>query len=179
VSLDPLRHLVSKLQPQLTVAHHAAALAETRRPGQEVAAVAPMPQPAVARLEPVLAVEAFQEPELAATILSPPPSPRVAEITAPAPPTEELCEITLWRGYTKTRFYARLDVAARDEDEGSAVGESPPFRYSGNGTLEQTEAAEAAYRALIEELVGQGWEPCESAGPWYAARFSRPLVALG
>jgi hypothetical protein len=94
-----------------------------------------------------------------------------------APPTEELCEITVWRGYTRSRFYARLDVAARLDEEGCAVADSTPFRFTGNGTLEQTEAAEAAHRALIEELVAHGWEPCDSGGPWYAARFSRPLVA--
>ena len=170
VSFDSLRH---------TIEQRAAAVVESRRPTEGAAAVVRMPQPAVARLEPVATVEARPEPEFAAAILSPPPPSTVAEITAPAPPTDELCEIALWRGYTKTRFYARLDVSARAEDEGSAVAESPAFRFSGNGTPAQTEAAEDAHRALVDELMTRGWEPCESTGPWYADRFSRPLVAPG
>ena len=185
VSFDPLRHVVSKLQPPLSLAnarssieHRAAALVETRPPRQEVAAVATMPQPAVARLEPVATVDVFREPEFAPLILSTPPSPETEEAeAAPAPPTEELCEIALWRGYTKSRFYARLDVAARYDEEGGAIAESAQFRFTGNGTLEQTETAEAAHRALVEELMARGWEPCDPRGPWYAARFSRALVA--
>lgn len=137
---------------------------------------APVPLPAVASLEPVARLEALPEPEAVPLILSIPPSPE-AEEAAPAPPTEELCEITVWRGYTRSRFYARLDVAARLDEEGCAVAESTPFRFTGNGTLEQSEAAEAAHRTLIEELVAHGWELCDSGGPWYAARFSRALVA--
>ncbi len=140
---------------------------------------APVPLPAVASLEPVASLEALPEPELAPLILSTPPSPKIEEAKfAPAPPTEEICEVAVWRGYRRSRFYARLEVAAQFDEEGCAVGESTPFRFSGNGTLEQTEAAEAAYRALVEELMAQGWEPCDSRGPWYAARFSRALVAL-
>ena len=172
-----LRRVESRLHRQaLAPANDKAVPLEICEPAPEVI-VAPVPQPAVARLEPIATVEAFPEPEFAATILSPAPSPKVAERAEPALPTEEICEIAVWRGYRKSCFYARLDVAARGEDEGSAVAESTPFRYSGNGTLEQTEAAEAAHRTLVEELMTQGWEPCESAGSWYAARFSRPLVA--
>jgi hypothetical protein len=199
-NFDSLRRRAAGLRPQLNV--YAGRLSPHVARGaiqhHQVTGAQPVPEPVVARLEAVAVADALFEPELAAAILSPAPSPRVDERTtvpalserplmdvsplpqpAPpaAPPTEELCEIAVWRGYTKSRFYARLDVAACFDQEGCAVGESTPFRFSGNGTLEQTEAAEAAHRALIEELVAQGWEPLDSRGPWYAARFSRALTA--
>lgn len=198
VNFDPLRRLAAGLPPQLNIAHALIPhVARGDSQHQDVTAAQPVPEPVVARLEAVAVAEALLEPEFAAAILSPAPSPRFDERTVPAlserppmdvsplpqtappaaPPTEELCEIALWRGYTRSRFYARLDVAARLDAEGCAVGESTPFRFSGNGTLEQTEAAEAAHRALVEQLMAQGWKPCDSRGPWYAARFIRTLVA--
>lgn len=102
------------------------------------------------------------------------PTPRAEAKLAPS--TEELCEIAIWRGYTRSRFYARLDVTPRHEQVGHAVAESPPFRFSGNGTPERTEAAEVALRTLVEALLARGWAPFEVRGLWYAARFSRPLV---
>jgi hypothetical protein len=91
----------------------------------------------------------------------------------PAPePTEELCEILVWRGYAKARFYARLDV---DDTDDFAVAESPTFRFHGNGTPEDTRAARDAHRALVEKLLAKGWEQDDASGPWYAARFRRPL----
>jgi hypothetical protein len=93
-------------------------------------------------------------------------------------PTEELCEILVWRGYAKARFYARLDLPQfdpEDVDGQFAVAESSSFRFNGNGTPEPTEAAKAAHQALVEKLVAKGWEQEPTHGPWYAARFSRPL----
>jgi hypothetical protein len=28
---------------------------------------------------------------------------------------------------------------------------------------------------LVEKLRAKGWEPDEASGPWFAARFRRPL----
>jgi hypothetical protein len=90
--------------------------------------------------------------------------------------TEDICEILVWRGYTKTRFYARLDLPYVDAAEGEfAVAESPSFRFRGNGTPDPSEAAKAAHQALVDKLFAKGWERVESDGPWYAARFRRPL----
>jgi hypothetical protein len=183
--LEVARERVAELLPDVSAAHAqrlipqgALGRVEARLHHRAIAeiAAAPVPLPAVASLEPVARLEALPEPEAAPLIPPTPPSPE-EEPAAPAPPTEELCEIRVWRGYTRSRFYARLEVAARHDAEGCAVAESTPFRFTGNGTLEQTEAAEAAHRALIEELVALGWEPLDSRGPWYAARLGRALVA--
>ena len=113
-------------------------------------------------------------------VAEPPVAPRVEAPPAPPPvvpavvaePTEEVCEILVWRGYAKARFYARLEL---DETDEFAVAESPSFRFHGNGTPENTEAARAAHRTLVEKLRAKGWEQEETTGPWYAARFRRPL----
>jgi hypothetical protein len=114
------------------------------------------------------------EPEVEAPtdVIEPEPAPVVPDAITEPEPTEEMCEILVWRGYTKARFYARLDV---DETDEFAVAESPSFRFHGNGTPDDTEAARAAHRALVEKLRAKGWEPDEASGPWYAARFRRPL----
>jgi hypothetical protein len=89
--------------------------------------------------------------------------------------TEETCEIAIWKGYAKARFYARVDEPGLDEE--FAVAESPTFRFRGNGIPERTDAAEAAHATLIEKLVAKGWEPTGSAEPWYAEGFRRPIPA--
>lgn len=114
----------------------------------------------------------------------PPPPPPAPEPEAVAPaeaepvaaPTEELCEILVWRGYSKARFYARLDIE-HDGDE-FAVAESPTFRFRGNGTPDGTTAAKEAHEALVAKLVAKGWEPEGTSGPWYAVRFRRPLPSV-
>jgi hypothetical protein len=93
---------------------------------------------------------------------------------ASAEATEEYCEIALWRGYTKSRFFARLEIF-EDEDD-IAVAESPSFRSAGNGVPDRTEAAEAAHSALIRRLLEDGWLLEDVAEPWYASRLWRPLA---
>jgi hypothetical protein len=90
--------------------------------------------------------------------------------------TEEICEIAVWRGYAKSRFYGRLDASDLPETTDLAVAESHPFRFRGNGEPDRTEAAEAAYEALVEKLVADGWELDSSGDAWYASRFRRPLT---
>jgi hypothetical protein len=87
-------------------------------------------------------------------------------------PTEEFCQIRVWRGYAKARFYASLDLGGEEE---FAVAESRSFRFRGNGTPDDTEAAHEAHQALVRKLVAKGWEPEGSGGSWYSTRFRRPL----
>jgi hypothetical protein len=113
-------------------------------------------------------------------VAPPPPPPPAAPEPEPASvvePTEEFCEILVWRGYAKARFYARLDI--EHEGEEFAVAESPTFRFRGNGTPDDTSAAHEAHEALVSRLIDKGWEPEEATGPWYALRFRRPLPSSG
>jgi hypothetical protein len=89
--------------------------------------------------------------------------------------TEETCEIAIWRGYAKARFYARL-AAESEGDLELAFAESPPFRFRGNGVPDRTGAADEAYQALVDRLLAKGWELDESGDSWYAGRFRRPLT---
>jgi hypothetical protein len=148
-----------------------AAAATVALPAPPRVSPAPQPRPApepVVEPQPEAAVVAA--PPVAARVAEPPPPPVEQEVVAE--PTEELCEIFVWRGYAKARFYARLDL---DETDEFAVAESPSFRFHGNGTPDNTEAARAAHQALVEKLRAKGWEQEETTGPWYAARFRRPL----
>jgi hypothetical protein len=90
--------------------------------------------------------------------------------------TEEICEIAVWRGYAKSRFYGRLDTPVLPGETELAVAESPPFRFRGNGQPDRTEAAQAAHDALVEKLVADGWELDDPGDAWYASRFRRPLT---
>lgn len=137
-------------------------------------AEAPIPGPEAPVFEPdVLLPPTQRAEEIAAEPVTEqpaePPPPREPEIL------DEYCEIDVWRGYAKSRFYARLDVP--DEDEEFAIAESPLFRFRGNGAPERRDQIDAAHRALIESLLRAGWEPMDSAGPWYSTRFRRALSA--
>ncbi len=90
-------------------------------------------------------------------------------------PTEEFCQISIWRGYAKSRFFARLEIGDNRYHE-VAVAESPTFRPKGNGTPERTAAAEAAHAALLGFLLAEGWEVEGKADPWYADRLRRSVA---
>jgi len=145
-------------------------------PGVVAAAAVALPAPPLAPPRPARPVPPPPEPELETPtdVIEPEPEPEPAAVVPDAipEPTEEMCEILVWRGYTKARFYARLDV---DESDEFAVAESPVFRFHGNGSPDDTEAARAAHRVLVEKLRAKGWEQDEASGPWFAARFRRPL----
>jgi hypothetical protein len=105
-----------------------------------------------------------------------PATVRPAENEALDIATDEFCEIAVWHGYAKSRFYARLDVPVSPDEAAFAVAESHPFRFRGNGIPDRTEASEAAYDALVKKLVAKGWEFDASGDGWYASRFRRPLT---
>ena len=154
-------------------------VAERVGPPLPLPAVAPAPPrevpPAPARSAPASVAEPTPQPEVQAEKPIADAVQHEHEVvdTEEVPEaTEEICEIMVWRGYAKARFYARLDL---DETDEFAVAESPSFRFQGNGTPADTEAARAAHRALVEKLRGKGWEKEDISGPWYAARFRRPL----
>jgi hypothetical protein len=81
------------------------------------------------------------------------------------------CEIALWHGYLKSRFYARL---IRPDGTELAAAESGPFRNAGEEHPEPTEEARAALDKLLDELMESGWE-LDGTGPdWYSRRLWRP-----
>lgn len=84
---------------------------------------------------------------------------------------EEFCQISVWRGYAKARFYARFDVDSGEEE--FAVAESRPFRLHGGRIPEGRGTVAQAHTELIEALMEEGWEPVDHGGPWYASRFRR------
>jgi hypothetical protein len=91
----------------------------------------------------------------------------------PAPVETQLtCEISFWRGYRKSAFFARTHV----DGETVAVAESPLFRARGNGLPDESGEALAAYEALREKLERQGWEPSGSRGTWFGQVFRRDLT---
>ena len=89
-------------------------------------------------------------------------------------PVEEICEIGIWRGYVKSRFYAGL-IGREGEGIEFALAESLPVRLRGNGTPERTGEAAAAHEALVNYLIESGWEvePSRNGEGWYALRFRR------
>jgi Domain of unknown function (DUF4115) len=76
----------------------------------------------------------------------------------------ETCQIVFWRGYVKCAFYA--------VPEGGEPVASPLFR-SRERSPAQSGAALEAYRALLERLADQGWEPAAQGRAWYALTFQR------
>ena len=144
---------------------------------------APARRPPSRPAPPPPAREATAEEPLPVAPPPPPPAPEPAAVAPAAAepvaaPTEEFCEILVWRGYAKARFYARLDIESHEGDE-FAVAESPTFRFRGNGTPDDTDAAHEAHEALVNRLIDKGWEPEDTTGPWYAVRFRRPLPSGG
>ena len=91
-----------------------------------------------------------------------------------ARPVEEICEIGIWRGYVKSRFYAGL-IGRGGEGIEFALAESLPVRLRGNGTPERTGATAEAHQALVNYLIESGWEvePSRNGESWYALRFRR------
>lgn len=84
-----------------------------------------------------------------------------------AEPSEETCEIALWRGWRQASFYARMVVAGGEV----AVAQSPTFRPTGKDELEESNPALAAHRQLCEELLRRGWTRAGRGAAWYADVF--------
>ncbi len=94
----------------------------------------------------------------------------VQETDSSRDPAVVTCEIALWNGYLKSRFYARL---IRPDGTELAAAESGPFRNAGEEHAEPTEEAKAALDNLLDELIGNGWT-LDGTGPdWYSRRLWR------
>lgn len=76
----------------------------------------------------------------------------------------ETCRIVFWRGYVKCAFYAV-------PGEGEPIG-SPFFRSRERSPLHSGKPL-AAYEALVERLVAEGWEPATRGRAWYSLTFRR------
>jgi len=76
---------------------------------------------------------------------------------------EQACEIQWWRGYLKGQFYV----------EGDRTVASRAVRASGIDAPQQSDAAVAAYEALVTELVSAGWERDGRGAHWFSERFRR------
>jgi hypothetical protein len=143
---------------------------------EPVRAGPPIPQPAVdeagtARREQLLDEEAAS---LAAAALPLQSAATDADEVPVERPVEEICEIGIWRGYVKSRFYAGL-IGGENEGIEFALAESQPVRLRGNGTPERTGDAAEAHEALVNYLIESGWEvePSRNGEGWYALRFRR------
>jgi hypothetical protein len=124
--------------------------------------------------EPETVAEVVEEPEpepVAEVVEEPEPEPVVQEVVAEAEPVFDTstCNIAVWRGYRKAMFYAQ----SLDGDETVALAESPTFKYSGNGTPDQTEAAAQAYQALVELLREEGWRTVDEGPAWFEQTLTR------
>jgi uncharacterized cupin superfamily protein len=78
----------------------------------------------------------------------------------------ETCKIDCWHGDVKCDFYARGLMPAGDGE----VSRSPPFWWWHRDPPPQEGRALAAYQALVERLLADGWVP---AGP--VARGTRSV----
>jgi hypothetical protein len=84
--------------------------------------------------------------------------------------TAESCEIELWRGYVKCRFYA----ASLDRPHAAAAfALSPFFRLPDEET--PTEKAAEALTTLVERLERDGWTVGSAGARWYQLRLNRSL----
>jgi hypothetical protein len=106
----------------------------------------------------------------------PEPKPAGKPLAAtPAPPPRrtrsgaaESCQIRLWHGYVKSQLLA-APLEKSGEPEGLAF--SPFFRLRDPGA--PTESAEAALRALIEQLERDGWTVVGAGPRWYQRALER------
>ena len=80
--------------------------------------------------------------------------------------TAQVCEIKLWRGFAKCRFYAGL--GGSDE----ALVASPYFRLRDERT--PTPEAEHALADLLSRLQDDGWMVVSEGPGWYRHWLQRP-----
>lgn len=99
------------------------------------------------------------------------PEPEEPTPSLPASVALDLtCQIAHWRGYFRSRFYAR--VLGQDGSE-FALAESPLFRTRGTGLPDRTDEAVAAFEALITQLENDGWERAGGDDTWFGRTFRR------
>lgn len=113
------------------------------------------------------ALRPVPDPEIAAALTEPGDArPRAMR------PQE--CEVRWWRGYVKSQFSA----VATDEDGAEAsVASSPYFRWRTGSPPQESPAAAAALRALVESLESEGWTVAGRGEEWFAVRFRTELSA--
>jgi hypothetical protein len=100
-------------------------------------------------------------------VASEPPPP----LTAPLPPG--YCEIVLWHGYVRSRFYA----VARDEDgREQTVAASLLFRPQNGHAREGEPTATTAYAELLETLRADGWEVTASGDRPFQTTLARRVA---
>ena len=88
-------------------------------------------------------------------------------VASGVPTAVDTCVIRWWRGYRSSTFYAA------DED-GTVLGESPPFRWRKAETPPGTDAARDAHDALVAALEDAGWTCDGFDGAWFETRLTRP-----
>jgi hypothetical protein len=91
------------------------------------------------------------------------------DAAAGSPQQEYECEIRWWRGYAKSCFFA-----ATSDPSPNGIDRVSPFFWS----LRMASPAKdggvaAAHKALVEQLLGEGWEPAGLGAQWYERRFTR------
>ena len=78
------------------------------------------------------------------------------------------CEVRWWRGYVKSQFSAVATEAGGAE---AVVASSPYFRWHKSSPPQESPAAAAALRALVETLEREGWTIAGRGEEWFAVRF--------
>jgi hypothetical protein len=149
-----------------------AATAESRAKATSRAGAAPRAQ-AASRAE-------APSPAAAAPLPARAPTDRAGEERPPAPAPEavpqDICQVHWHRDENGSRFEAVV-VGGRNR---TTVASSPAFDWRGRVPPDRSPGAQAALRALVDDLGEAGWEPLRGRGReagaprWYARRFCRP-----
>lgn len=96
----------------------------------------------------------------------------------PRAPTWEICEIA-WRRRTHRVIFdddCEFWAAANGADGPYSAGVSPRWGLFVPPPSPADPATAAAHRALVEELIQEGWQPTGERGDsWWTLRFRRPV----
>jgi len=112
---------------------------------------------------------------VAHTVASSPTPPPPEQQPPPPPPAVETITITLWRGYTKARFFAISSAS------GAPVASSEAFRWRASDAAAPSDAAARAHAALLATLAESGWRAeARTNAPWHEVvlqRTAEPAIA--
>jgi len=96
------------------------------------------------------------------------------QMTAQSAPRRRLdpneCEVLVWRGYVRSRFYARC---VGPDGSQIVIAESPAFRFRATDDGAPNDAVRSAHEDLLAELEAEGWEVVDSGTRWYRTRLRR------